>query len=92
MLTCKQFDAFIVDYLEGRLPFSTRLSMRLHLALCWRCRAYLRKYRRTIELGQSVFGDPDQAVPDEVPDELVKAVLAHIDRPHIDRPNDRPRE
>ncbi len=78
MLTCRAFDEFIVDYLDHELPWSVRISMRLHEFLCRDCRAYLADYRRTIELGQSVFDDPESEVPDSVPQELVKAVIERL--------------
>ncbi len=78
MLTCRAFDEFIVDYLDHELPWFTQVSMRLHEFLCRKCRAYLADYRRTIELGQSVFDDPESEVPDSVPQELVKAVIERL--------------
>ncbi len=79
MLTCREFDEFIVDYLDHELPWSTQVSMRWHEFLCSPCRAYLVDYRRTIELGQSVFNDPESEVPDSVPQELVRAVIARLE-------------
>ncbi len=78
MLTCREFDKFIVDYLDHELPWSIQISMRLHLLLCRKCRAYLATYRRAIELGQSVFDDPESEMPDSVPQELVKAVIERL--------------
>ena len=79
MLTCREFDEFIVDYLDHELPWSTQVSMRWHELLCSPCRAYLADYRRTIELGQSFFDDPESEVPDSVPQELVRAVIARLE-------------
>ncbi len=78
MLTCREFDEFIVDYLDHELPWSTQISMRWHQLLCRTCRAYLADYRRTIGLGQSVFDDPESEMPDSVPQELVKAVVERL--------------
>ena len=78
MLTCRAFDEFIVDYLDHELPWFTQVSMRLHELLCRKCRAYLADYRRTIELGRSVFDAPESEIPDSVPQELVKAVIARL--------------
>ena len=80
MLTCKEFDEFIVDYLDHELPWAIQVSMRLHQFFCRKCRAYLADYRRTIELGQSVFDDPESETPDSVPQELVKAVIERLKR------------
>jgi hypothetical protein len=75
MLNCREFDAFIVDYLDHEIPWSIQASIRWHQLLCRKCRAYLADYRRTIELGQSVFDDLESETPDSVPQELVKAVI-----------------
>ncbi len=80
MLTCKEFDQFIVDFLDKNLPLRKRLSMHLHLMMCKGCPQYLADYRRAIELGQTVCGQDDEEVADDVPEELIKAVLANLDK------------
>ncbi len=75
MITCRQFEDFILAYLEGELPAKQRFVFELHLKVCRECRDYLAAYRHTIEISKRVFEDPDQAVPDEVPEDLVRAVL-----------------
>jgi anti-sigma factor RsiW len=75
MITCRQFEDFILAYLEGELPEKQRFVFELHLKVCRECRDYLAAYRRTIEISKRVFENPDRAVPDEVPEDLVKAVL-----------------
>jgi RNA polymerase sigma-70 factor (ECF subfamily) len=57
-----------------------RLVFRLHLLLCRECRDYLMSYTRAIELGKAVFRHPDEPVPEEVPDDLVRAILAARER------------
>ena len=79
MITCRQFEDFIVAYLEGELPERQRFVFDLHLKVCRECRTYLAAYERTIEVSKRAFEDPDQAVPEEVPEDLVKAVLAARD-------------
>jgi hypothetical protein len=37
-------------------------------------------YTRAIELGKAVFRHPDEPVPEEVPDDLVRAILAARER------------
>ncbi len=75
MLTCREMDDFMVDYLDGALPPGTRIRFDLHLRLCSGCREYVRGYRKSIELTQRVFEQDDAEVPAEVPDELVEAIL-----------------
>jgi len=77
MLTCKEFDAFMVDYLEGGLPVWQKFMWWLHVRMCRECAYFIRQYRRVIALGQDAFDSPDDAVPDSVPEELVQAAIAH---------------
>ncbi|MGB1580725.1 MAG: zf-HC2 domain-containing protein [Nevskiales bacterium] len=75
MLSCAQFDAFICDYRDGKLPLWQRFKFRLHLGLCKHCRHFLAAYESSIELQQRVLKAPDGAVPTEVPEGLVQAIL-----------------
>lgn len=76
MITCQEFEDFILAYLEGELPDRQRFVFELHLKVCRECRDYLAAYRRTMDVSKRAFEHPEDAVPDEVPDDLVKAVLA----------------
>lgn len=77
MLTCKELDEFIVDYLENVLPERERRRFQLHIRLCGDCRRYLEAYQRTVALvGQTAFHELEEPVPERVPEELVKAILA----------------
>ena len=75
MITCAVFEGFILDYLEGDLPERQRRVFELHLKLCRECRDYLAAYRQATALGKAVFAEPAAPLPDEVPEDLVKAVL-----------------
>ena len=75
MVTCEEFESFILAYLEGELSPRQRMAFEFHLKICRECRDYLAAYRRTVELGQAVFSDPSAEVPDTVPEDLIKAVL-----------------
>ena len=77
MITCREFDGFLVDYLDGALAPGPRRLFELHLAVCAECRRYLAGYRRTIALSRaSLAGAGSQPIPEEVPESLVEAVLA----------------
>ena len=71
-MTCQEVNEFLADYLEGTLPWRQRLSFKVHLVLCRRCRQYLASYVETIRLTHSGA----QSTADDVPDELVRAILA----------------
>ena len=77
MLTCKEFNDFMVDYLEGDLPVWQKYMCWLHVKMCRECAYFIRQYRRVIVLGQNAFNSLDDPVPDSVPEELVKAAMAH---------------
>jgi anti-sigma factor RsiW len=75
-VTCREFASFISDFLVGELPRADRLQFERHLAACPNCERYLAQYRETIAAGRAAFADPDGELPPEVPEELVRAILA----------------
>ena len=75
-MTCQEFVDFILRYLEGESDSEKRAVFDEHIHTCPPCLAYLDSYRQTIELGHAVCSDPDGPVPDDVPEELVAAVLS----------------
>ena len=79
-MTCRDVDQFVMDYLDGTLPLAARLSFTAHIALCSDCRRYIETYRQTIALGRAAFVEMESTP--QVPDELVKAILASRDPDH----------
>ena len=75
ILTCKEFDQFMVDYLDGRLPAWQNAVCWVHIKMCRECAYFVRQYRRAIALGKCAFDSPDDALPDSVPEELIKVAL-----------------
>jgi len=76
-ITCREFVDFLMDYLEGSLEQDVRSSFEGHMDACPSCITYLDTYRETVALGKSVLCDtPDGPVPEDVPDNLVQAILA----------------
>ena len=76
MITCKEFEDFVLRYLNDELPTTQRAIFELHMRLCRECRDYLAAYQRTIEMGRAAFKADDDSVPEEVPEDLIKAILA----------------
>lgn len=74
-LTCPEFVAFLDDYVAGRLAPQVVAAFNRHLASCPSCAAYANTYRATIRLGREAFSDSSD-VPDDVPEELIAAILA----------------
>ena len=79
MITCEQFEDFILAYLEDDLPKRQKMLFEIHLKMCRECREYLEAYRTSIELAKDAYTPDDENRPDEVPEDLVKAVLAARD-------------
>lgn len=75
-ITCSEFEEFIAEYFEGELPLDQRKIFDMHLKVCPDCRAYLKAYRNTIALSRAAFEKPEAGVPDDMPDDLVTAILA----------------
>jgi anti-sigma factor RsiW len=79
-MTCRELADFLMDYLNEELPDDVRAAFDRHLVLCPNCVAYVKAYRTTIELGRRAFADDAADAGTEVPDELVRAILAAKDR------------
>jgi anti-sigma factor RsiW len=75
MISCAEFENFILEYIEGSLHAGQREIFERHLAACDACRAYLAGYRQTVALGKAVFASAEAPVPQDVPEELVQAIL-----------------
>lgn len=74
-MTCREFAAFMMDYLSDELSPASQAQFDRHLSLCANCRNYLTSYKETVKLGKRAFTDEDAALPADVPEELVKAIL-----------------
>ena len=76
MLSCVEFEEFILDYLEGSLSAKQRAVFKMHLFICKDCQRYLAAYERSVAMGKAVFKGPHATVPEDVPEDLVQAILA----------------
>ena len=75
-MTCREFADFMADYLSGELPQDVRAKFDDHLGVCSNCERYLAGYKAAIRLGKRAFDAGDEPLPADVPDALVKAILA----------------
>jgi len=80
-MTCREFIGFMADYLSGELPDSQRSTFDEHLAGCEDCVHYLDTYRESVRLGKAALGEWEDPVPEEVPGQLVSAILAAVRKP-----------
>jgi anti-sigma factor RsiW len=75
MLSCREFIDFLMDYVSGELPPGQRAVFEEHLGECPDCVAYLHSYQQTVRIEKVACGCHD-TVPDDVPEELIRAILA----------------
>ena len=64
------------DYLSDELPEDVRVAFDRHRAGCADCTTYLRTYEKTIRLAKTVCAEPEGPVPEGVPEDLVRSILA----------------
>lgn len=76
MITCRELVAGLHDYLLGALGAEATARINQHLAACPSCVAYLKTYEAAIRMGRLALDPTDDPVPAEVPEALVRAVLA----------------
>lgn len=76
MITCREFVDFLMRYLDEELAAGERSDFERHIADCPPCDTYLSQYRDTVRLEKSICADAEGPVPEDVPDELVSAILS----------------
>ena len=64
----------VTDYMDGALPWGTRLKARLHLFLCRACRHYFDQMRQTVRL---LSGAPHEAPPAETEQRVLDSISEH---------------
>lgn len=75
MITCREFEDFVLSYLDGELPDRQRSVFEWHMRICRECRDYLAAYKRAEELGRAVLPSPNDPLPKDVPEDLINAIL-----------------
>jgi RNA polymerase sigma-70 factor (ECF subfamily) len=75
MITCEQFEDFIMDYLEDALPKGTRRIFEFHIRACRECREYLAAYQRARDIARETVLVPTL---NEVPEDLIEAVTSAL--------------
>lgn len=71
-MTCREFAAFMMAYVDGELQDDQRRRFDEHLATCPDCVRYLREYRATVHAGRFAYVDE---LPADVPEDLLQAIL-----------------
>lgn len=75
-MTCREVVEFLMAYLSHELSAEEQHIFDEHLALCPPCVNYLDTYRQTIRLSKEACRCPDGPAEDEVPNDLIQAILA----------------
>ena len=75
-MTCRELVEFLMDYLDGHLSEPERRCFEEHLGECPDCVAYLATYQEAIRLGKEACKAGNDPLPPEVPEDLVRAILA----------------
>ena len=80
MITCKEFDDRIPDFLEGDLGRWQGLSFWLHMKLCNKCRNHLADYQQAIALSKAAWQALDDQQEPTLPKIMVKTVPVAVNR------------
>ena len=75
MITCREFNDFIYEYVDGTLSEKQTVLFKRHMRICPMCRNFLKTYIATYKAEGQIFPYDDIDVPDEVPQELIDAIL-----------------
>ncbi len=63
MLSCREVAKLVCESLDRKLPFWTRVQLRIHLAMCRMCAAFARQVR-TLRQRLRELDEPSGPVPD----------------------------
>ena len=77
-MTCRECAEFLMDYLGDELDGGIRTTFEQHLDRCPNCVRYLETYVVTTRLCKSAFAVSEADLPKEVPEDLVRAILAAV--------------
>ncbi len=75
-MTCREVTDFLDNYLDGRLSADVQAEFERHLEHCPHCVDYVATYRQTVELTRVAFDPESGSAEEEVPADLVRAILA----------------
>jgi anti-sigma factor RsiW len=75
MVSCKDVGARLAPFLRGELSFSDRLAIHRHLARCEQCARQVERGRDAMDVSKSALASAVDPIADEVPEQLVRAIL-----------------
>lgn len=76
-MTCEEFVAALMEYLEGKLSPEERAEVEAHMDKYPHCVSYRKSYEQSVTIVRVVCRDEEGATESEpLPENLVQAVLA----------------
>lgn len=75
MITCREFNDFIFDYIEGNLSKKQTVLFKRHMRVCRSCRNFLKTYLAAYKAKGQILPYDDIEVPDTVPQDLIDSIL-----------------
>jgi len=75
MLTCRQFNDFVYDYLDDNLSSKQVTLFLTHMRVCPMCRQYLKTYSAVLKAEEFILPYEDIELPETVPKDLIDAIL-----------------
>lgn len=76
MLSCEEASEMIVDYIDGRVSFSMRMELIMHVMVCRHCRRYLKQFKHVISLVEQTPADDATPPNEDVEQDLLSAYRA----------------
>jgi len=75
-ITCREFEAFLSDYVEGRLSDEQLKLFNRHMSVCPFCRTSLASYVLATKMGQAVCAEEEMDETfEQAPQELIDAII-----------------
>jgi predicted anti-sigma-YlaC factor YlaD len=75
-MTCAELIERLGAYHDRRMPLGRRLLIEAHVGQCRKCRDYVAAYATTVELAKAAMKHPAASAGDQMPEDLVQAILA----------------
>ena len=74
-MICRAVAEFLMQYIDGELPWRQRTTFEIHLADCHACWVYLKSYEQTVRLARTLNSIAVDSRIESVSDELVRLIL-----------------
>jgi len=76
MITCAQFEEFLINYTEDHLTAAQLELFERHMKVCPMCRTTFTSYLKVIELGQAICKEDERNQSfSDAPQELIDAII-----------------